>query len=140
MAHKKQRANCDPLEKKRRKRGEGKDIISRHRKRGTHNKNTPPGVLATSKRWWFTTQLEKNTIKRRGFHGASSEVLCAVLMPFGEGMHSSMQLEVERHTWVSGVVGSTRTGGGTQAAGAVLAPAAGTLKDPQKTAGPEGKR
>lgn len=139
MAHKKQRANCDPLEKKRRKRGEGKDIISRHRKRGTHNKNTPPGVLATSKRW-FTTQLEKNTIKRRGFHGASSEVLCAVLMPFGEGMHSSMQLEVERHTWVSGVVGSTRTGGGTQAAGAVLAPAAGTLKDPQKTAGPEGKR
>jgi len=54
-------------------------------------------------------------------------------------MHSNMQLAAERHTLVSGVVGSTRTGGGTQAVGAVLSPAAGTLKDPQKTAGPEGK-
>lgn len=63
---------------------------------------------------------------------------CLPLMPF-EGMHSNMQLEVERHTWVSGVVGSTRTGGGTQVVGTVVAPA-GTLKGPQKTAGPEGKR
>jgi hypothetical protein len=55
-------------------------------------------------------------------------------------MHSNMQLGVERHTWVSGVVGSTRTGGGTQAVEAVLAPAAGRRRDPQKTAGPAGKK
>jgi len=65
-------------------------------------------------------------------------VLPASLMPFGGGMHSNMQLEVERHTWVS-VVDSTRiVAVGTQVAVGQLAPEVGTLKDPQKTAELEG--